>query len=124
MEQKLWGLKPGKGLIIGGLCGFTYQGNEETVIIAFTSPELVLHRTDNSKIGILMDESPAWLNKLCKNCRGKIQWQEVTVNLDNNQDLAIAGLGWISLRGQTANFTVRLPKDVRFEIRPALIGKK
>jgi 30S ribosome assembly GTPase len=124
LEQKLWGLKPGKGLIIGGLCGFAYQGDEETVIIAFSSPELVLHRTDNSKIDSLLDESPSWLNKLCQKCRGKIKWQEATVHLDNNQDLAIAGLGWISLRGLAADFKIRLPEGVRWEVRPALIGKR
>lgn len=124
IEQKLWGLKPGKGLIIGGLCGITYQGDEETVVIAFTSPELVLHRTDNSKIDVLLDEGPIWLNKICSNCRKKITWYEETVNLGNNQDFAIGGLGWISLRGPAAGFRIRLPKGVHWEIRAALIGKK
>jgi Predicted GTPases len=124
LEQKLWGLKPGKGLIMGGLCAIQYQGNDEPVIIAFTSPELVLHRTDNSKIGSLLDEKPAWLNKACPNCRGKIEWQEITVHLDNHQDFAIAGLGWVSLRGPAADFKVRLPKGAHWEVRPALIGKK
>jgi ribosome biogenesis GTPase A len=124
LAQKLWGLKPGKGLIIGGLSGFEYQGNEETVIIAFTSPELALHRTDNSKITALLDEGPAWLNKLCQNCRKKVTWQEATVHLDNNQDLAIAGLGWISLRGPANDFKIRLPEGVHWEVRPALVGKR
>jgi ribosome biogenesis GTPase YqeH len=124
IEQKLWGLKPGKGLIIGGLCGFEYQGEVETVVIAFTSPEMVLHRTDNSKISTLLDESPAWLTKLCQNCRKKVEWQETMVHIDNNQDLAIAGLGWISLRGLATDFKIRLPKGVHWEVRPALIGKR
>jgi 30S ribosome assembly GTPase len=124
IEQKLWGLKPDKGLIIGGLCGFSYLGNEETVIIAFSSPELVMHRTENSKINTLLDESPSWLTKICRKCRQKIEWQECTVHLENNQDLAVAGLGWISLRGVAADFTICLPKGVRFEVRPAFIGKK
>ncbi|HBE76880.1 MAG TPA: hypothetical protein DDW65_03745 [Firmicutes bacterium] len=124
LQQKLWGLKPGKGLIMGGLCGIGYQGDEETVIIAFTSSELMLHRTDNAKISALLDEAPAWLNKLCSKCRPKVEWQETTVHLENNQDFAIAGLGWFSLRGAGADFQVRLPKGIRSEVRPALIGKK
>jgi 30S ribosome assembly GTPase len=124
IAQKLWGLKPSKGLIIGGLFGLEFLGNEETVIIAFTSTELVLHRTDNSKVTALLDESPAWLNKLCQRCRTKIEWQEATTHLENNQDLAIAGLGWISLRGTANDFKIRLPKGVHWEVRPALVGKR
>lgn len=124
IEQRLWGLKPGKGLIIGGLSGFAYQGTEETVIIAFSSPELEMHRTDNSKINALLDENPSWLTKVCRKCLHKIKWQEVDIHLNNNQDLAIAGLGWISLRGPAADFKIRLPQGTHWDIRPALIGKK
>ncbi len=125
IEQKLWGLNPGKGLIVGGLLGVEYLGAEETVVIAFTSPEITLHRTDNLKIPQLMDESPAWLNKTCRSCRNKVEWQEEIVNLPANHDLAVAGLGWISLRGRATNeFKIRLPKGIRWEIRPVLIGKR
>ncbi len=124
MEQKLWGLKPGKGLILGGLCSFAYLGDEEEVIIAYSSPDVVMHRTDNDKIDALLDEKPSWLTRICRKCIGKIQWQEVIVHLDDNQDLAVAGLGWISLRGTAADFKIRIPKGVRFEVRPAIIGKK
>ncbi len=124
MEQKLWGLKPSKGLIIGGLCGFAYLGDSEQVIIAYSSPDLVMHRTDNNKIDALLDQSPSWLTKICKKCFSKIEWQEAIIHLNNNQDLAVAGLGWISLRGTAADFKIRIPRGVRFEVRPAIIGKK
>lgn len=124
MEQKLWGLKPGKGLIIGGLCGFSYLGEVEGVVIAYSSPDLEMHRTDNNKMDALLSESPSWLTKICRKCMGKIEWQEATVHLDNNQDLAVAGLGWISMRGVASDFKIRIPKGVRFEVRQAIIGKK
>jgi 30S ribosome assembly GTPase len=125
IEQKLWGLKPGKGIIVGGLLGIEPSGHDqELVMIVFTSPEFGSHRTDNSKIRSLLDESPSWLSKICQGCRGKIDWQEETVHMEPNFDLAVAGLGWISLRGQASDFKITLPKGVRWEVRPALVGKR
>lgn len=125
LEEKLWGLKPGKGLILGGLTGIEpLEKERESVMIVFTSPEFGSHRTDQSKIRGLMDESPAWLCKICKNCRSKIVWREETVLLKSNQDLAIAGLGWVSLRGQEGEYKLTLPEGVRWEVRPALVGKR
>ena len=49
---------------------------------------------------------------------------KVTVELKPNYDLAVAGLGWISLRGQAGEFKMQIPPEVRWEIRPALVGKR
>jgi ribosome biogenesis GTPase A len=124
MEQKLWGLKPGKGLIVGGLLGVEHLGNEEAVVIAFTSPQVNLHRTDNTKIKALLLESPGWLSGICQKCRPDLDWREETVVLKPNQDLAVAGLGWVSLRGNETQLRITLPKGVRWEVRPALVGKR
>jgi ribosome biogenesis GTPase A len=122
--QKLWGLKPGKGLIIDGVFAAENHGNEEAVIIAFASPQVNYHRTDNSKIKELLSESPDWLSKVCKQCRLKLEWKEESIILKPDHDLAVAGLGWISLRGQETPLKVTLPKGVRWEIRTALVGKR
>lgn len=122
--QKLWGLKPGKGLIIDGVFAVENHGNEEAVIIAFTSPQANYHRTDNSKIRELLTESPDWLSRICKQCRPKLEWSEESVILKPDHDLAVAGLGWISLRGLETPLKVTLPKGVRWEIRTALVGKR
>lgn len=122
--QKLWGLKPGKGLIIDGVFAVENQGNEEAVIIVFASPQVNYHRTDNTKIKELLAESPDWLSKICKQCRPKLEWREETVVLKPDHDLAVAGLGWVSLRGTETSLKVTLPKGVRWEIKPALVGKR
>ena len=124
IAQKLLNLKAGKALILSGLLGIEYCGQAETIIIAFHSPELTLHRTDSSKLPKLMTEGPAWLVKICQSCHQGIVWQEQLVQLENNQDLAIAGLGWISQRGPSTDFKIILPQGIRFEIRPALVGKR
>lgn len=124
IEQKLWGLKPGKGLIIGGLWAIQQLGDEEVVMLTFTSSQLNQHRTDNSKVDQLMTEKPDWLMKTCKKCQPNLSWQEETITLQPNYDLAVAGLGWVSLRGKGTTLKITLPTGVRWEVRPALIGKR
>jgi ribosome biogenesis GTPase A len=124
LGQKLWGIKPGKGLILGGLCGFAYQGEKETTAIVFSAPGLVQHRTDQARIAELLTEGPAFLTKLCGNCRKTITWQTVTTAIQPQQDLAIAGLGWVSFRGHGGELTLTLPEGVRWEVRQAVVGKR
>lgn len=125
MGQKLWGLKPGQGLILGGLFGIEpLAAAEESVLISFGSPLLKQHRTAVAKIGPYLEEGPDWLVHYCKECRAKLNWQVGEAALEPNQDLAVAGLGWVSLRGRAGRFRIRLPRGVRWEIRPALVGKK
>lgn len=122
--QKLWGLKPGKGLIVDGVFAVENNSDSEAVLIAFASPQVNYHRTDNSRIKELLTESPDWLSKVCKQCRSKLQWREANVVLKPAHDLAVAGLGWISLRGSETTLKVSLPEGVRWEIRTALVGKR
>lgn len=124
MEQKLWGIKPNKALILGGLSSFENRSSEEITLISFIPEGIVSHRTDAEKVNQLMNEQPEWLNKFCKGCHQKLKWQEEIVKLESNQDLAIAGLGWVSLRGQAAELKLILPQGIRWESRPAVIGKK
>ncbi len=124
LEQKLWSFKPGKGLILGGLAGLEFGGDDETVAIAFAASQQALHRTDNSKIAGLLKEGPKWLNQCCEACCQKLDWLTETAVVDPNQDLSIAGLGWVSIRKKPAEIKLTLPKGILWEVRPALIGKK
>ncbi|MCL6589819.1 MAG: 50S ribosome-binding GTPase [Firmicutes bacterium] len=122
--QKLWGIKPHKGLIIGGLVGMESQGGQETVLIVFSAPHFNSHRTDNGRIGELVRENPGWLSKVCKGCFQKFQWREIEIRLEPNMDFAVAGLGWVSLRNAGTDFKVIMPEGIRWEVRPALVGKR
>ncbi len=124
MERKLWGLKPGKGLIMGGLFGVENRSEGERVVLAFAPGGMVFHRTDQAKVTELLESQPDWLGMVCKGCSGKLRWMQTEVELAPGRDIAVAGLGWISLRGEPAKFGLTLPEGIRWEIRPALIGKK
>jgi hypothetical protein len=82
------------------------------------------HRTDREKVREILSTNPDWLKGICKNCLSKIEWEECRVDLEPGFDLAVAGLGWLSLRGEAAAYRVILPRGIRFEVRPGLVGKK
>ncbi len=124
LGHKLWGFKPGKGMIVGKFFGIAQLGEKEAVLLSFISPELPIHRTDNSKIGEFLTTGPSWMGKECKKCASKLKWKEAIIRLTPNNDLAVAGLGWFSLRGTEAEFKIWYPEGIRWEIRPALVGKK
>jgi ribosome biogenesis GTPase A len=124
LSHKLWGLKPGKGIIMGNLFGIAQLGETEAVLLSFASPELKIHRTDSLKIGELLTAAPSWLGKACKKCASKLKWQETVIRVDPQTDLAVAGLGWFSIRGAATELKIWLPEGIRWEIRPALVGKK
>lgn len=124
IASKLWGIKPGKGLIVGGLLAVEPLGEQEVVLIAFTSAATATHRTDCAKIAGILKTNPGWLQGVCGKCIATITWQEHTVTLKPGMDLAVAGLGWVSTRSETTRFKVTLPQGIHWEVRPALIGKK
>lgn len=124
LGHKLWGIKPGKGITIGNYFGIAHLGDSETVLLTFAAPEILIHRTDGSKIGALLKDAPSWLGKICKECSPNLKWKEENLWLNPNHDLGVAGLGWLSLRGAKAEFKIWYPEGLRLEIRPALVGKK
>ena len=122
--HKLWGIKPGKGLLIDNFFGIAQLGEDEAVALTFVAPGLTFHRTDGSKIGGFLMDAPQWLGKICPKCSNRLKWKEEIIRLEPNNDLGVAGLGWFSLRGVPTEFKIWYPEGVRLEIRPALVGKK
>jgi ribosome biogenesis GTPase A len=66
LERKLWGIKPGKGLIMGGIFGIENLSDAEMVLLAFAAEGTHFHRTDNAKLQESVETQPDWLRKLCK----------------------------------------------------------
>lgn len=126
LEQKLWGVKPEQGLVIGGLIGILPESEEETIWIAFTQPKFASHRTNRDKVAALLSdpEELSRLGKVCQTCRENLKWREETFQLESHHDLAFAGAGWVSFRSQAITVKLILPEGIRWEVRPALIGKR
>jgi ribosome biogenesis GTPase A len=124
LHSKLWGVKPGKGIIIGGVVSLELLADDERVLIAYAGETVNSHRTDNTKITEILTTNPEWLKGICRHCHSQIKWQEHQIELESGMDVAVAGLGWITLRGATARFKLTLPQGVNWETRPGLVGRK
>jgi ribosome biogenesis GTPase A len=125
LNSRLWEVKPGKGIIVGGLLAVELLTEDAArVLIAFMGAGVNTHRADHTKITEILTTNPEWLKGICQPCLSKIKWRDTQVELGSGMDLAVAGLGWVSLRGAPARFQITLPQGVRFETRPGLTGKK
>lgn len=122
INSKLYELEPGQALMFGSL-GCVINSGEATVLQAYVPGSINLHRTTAEKAQILLAEKPKWLGGNCPQCP-KFPWEEKKLTFEPLQDLAIAGLGWISVRSSPARLQVILPQGIRIQIRDALLQKR
>ena len=121
LAGKLFGLSPGQALVMGGLAAFTLQGEEPRTFLCYASDKVVFHRTGEAKAEELLVSKPEWLLPwACASCRQERLRRHEEVSLAANEDLVVAGLGWISLRGGPAVIRATVPEGVRLVHRPAL----
>lgn len=125
LGSKLFRLEPGGAVLIGGFASFVLEGGEPRLVLAYAGEEVLLHRTSAAKAEALLAEGPEWLAPgRCESCRRLPFAAPRTVVLEALEDLAVAGLGWISLRGGPAPIRVTIPGGVRLAKRPALFGPR
>lgn len=129
LNSKLYELVPGQSLALGGVATLTLEKTSSpgsAVVLVYVPEGVVLHRTKSQRLPVIMEQSADWLLPPCSKCSfdDYKHWEYQTVHVKQNQDLAIAGLGWVSLRRTGADFTVAFPPGVRSRTRPALVGPR
>lgn len=125
LASKLFGIDPGQSVVFGGFAAFTLTEGEPRTFLAYASDQVVLHRTTVTKAEELLASRPEWLLPwACTTCRPAPPYRSQTATLAAGEDLAVAGLGWISLRGGSAAIDVRCPDGVRVLRRPAIFGPR
>lgn len=125
LTSKLFGLEPGQALVFGGFAAFVLQGTEPRTFLAYAADQVVLHRTGAVKAEELLSARPDWLLPwACARCRPARTRQEREFDLAVNEDLAVAGLGWISLRGGPARIRVLWPEGARLVHRQAMFARR
>src|SRR5690606_15649249 len=63
----------------------------------------------------------------CGACRQHLAqrpWETVEVTVPAGHDLAVAGLGWVSVRTGPVRLALQLPAGVWYRVRPNLVGRK
>jgi ribosome biogenesis GTPase A len=122
INSKLYELAPGQALMFGSL-GCVINSGDDTVLQAYLPGSIKLHRTTAEKGKLLLAEKPKWLGGHCGKCPS-ISWQEQQFALEPFEDLAIAGLGWLSVRRSPSKLTLILPQGIRVQVREALFQKR
>ena len=117
IDVKLYPIKKGTTFVIPSICSVEVSDtNPGTLAVCFGSPELMWHRTRATKIAEFLESGNCACNL--------VEWEKHSFTIRRNYDLAISGLGWISIRKGTANVEVTAPKGSTINVRPNLIGPK
>jgi len=116
---KLFFLKEGKSLTLGGLSALTIKKGR-LLLKPMISHEVPLHRTSEQRLGeVLIKASGDWLRPPCKGCFATLEelgWKEEEVDVKEGEDLFISGMGWVSLLEGEGKVKVLLPQGVRYNI--------
>lgn len=125
LQARLYNLSPGQGLVLGGFAAFILAGPEPRAIQIYTGDEVVQHRTGGAKAAELCETRPEWLLPwACASCRPAGGFRLEEMRLEAGEDLAVAGLGWISLRGGPSVIQAIVPRGARLARRRALFGPR
>ncbi len=129
LTSQLSELRVGQSLLLGAVGAITVEAcapEQKAVLISYLPGGMVLHRTRGERVAELLKSPADWLKPPCGRCRfvDFAAWERHTIELQPNQVLAIAGLGWLSLRRSRATLTLYLPPGVRYRVRPCLIGPR
>ncbi|MGI5854168.1 MAG: GTPase [Bacillota bacterium] len=125
LKARLYHLDPGQAVVFAGLAAFTNKASETRTLLCYAGETVVMHRTSAEKAADYLQNPPDWLAIPCAACHAKLA-APVTrkYQIKNGEDLAIAGLGWVSLRGGDALLEQTCPDGVLVSKRPGLFGRK
>lgn len=130
INRKTFKLAEGQTLMLGAVASFTLVSADNGVVLQCFAPGGVsFHLTKREKMEHLrLEHGGGLLVPPCSKCMEKIAqetgYREELIALAEGEDIAISGLGWISLRRGTAEFNVSLLKDLAVVKRSALIAPK
>lgn len=132
LTSRLVELLPQQSVLLSRYCQIDVMntiGAEKRALIGVYVPESVkVHKTHTEKANVLrLSEESKLFDKPCRRCTRELivgEWESKPLELRPGQDLAISGLGWITIRRVGVRVLVHLPKHVKIEKRMNLVGRK
>lgn len=129
ITSKLIRFLPGQSVILGGIASVTpLDSIEERIALLFASGAVVARKVKASR-----ENGPGRMPRaaasdvLCSQCRAavdRVGREEIVIEVEEMQDIAIHGLGWLSPRRGPLKVRVSLPAGAMVTVRPRLIGPK
>ena len=125
-------LQAGQAVVFGGLAAVTVQAvapaEQAALMLVFMSAEVSLQRAPAAAIDEFLQGSTAdWRFDVCAGCGEHLTqcgWEEVEVVVGPTQDLALQGLGWLSVRKNTVTLRTLVPAGTHVSLRPHFIGPR
>ena len=130
LGSKLVKLSAGHSVVIGGLAAITplQLEDEERIALVFAAGGVPIHRVKELRLDRwLKGEGVPGQSLLCDTCRSAVNkdgWEQVIVDVDELEDVAVHGLGWLSPRRSGLKVRVTVPAGTMVSVRPRLIGPK
>ncbi|RKX46205.1 MAG: ribosome biogenesis GTPase YqeH [Thermotogae bacterium] len=125
LTRKTFKIPVERVVFLGGMCRIDVLGEHPRPIFQiFTAPGVTLHETSVANAN---GRYSNWFGAFLKPPCGKLKpesfkWRSEEITLEEGEELAIFGLGWLSVRRGPLRIKVTLPKNVGLAIREALIN--
>lgn len=122
-------LKRKQAILLGGLAAVVLQdadGPGHTAwVFSYVAPGIPVHRSTETVVDrFVKEDGPSWAFSVCRLCRQQLEqggWEETELEISPSEDIAVHGLGWLSVRKSTAMFRVVIPAGVHISRRPHLV---
>ena len=131
ISRKTFKLEEGQVFMFDAFCRFKVLGNEllesgsKPIFSAYASKSVKFHVTREERVEDLLNGS--FFEILQKDEKEKyFQNEFVTceVEIEENEELAIAGLGWINVKRGPLKIQLEIPKQVKVIVRPSIFKNK
>lgn len=130
LSSKLLRVSSRQSVIMGGLAAITPVGPNEgdLTMLVFAAGDVPIQKVKQDRLDRWLHGEPIpGRHILCDACRNRTErdgWEEIQIEVDEMEDLAVLGLGWISPRHRGFKARVTVPAGAMVAVRPRLIGPK
>ncbi|MGV3487558.1 MAG: ribosome biogenesis GTPase YqeH, partial [Tuberibacillus sp.] len=116
-------LNENQTLFIGGLARIDYKGPGRRSLVCYVSNDLYIHRTKLENADALYEEQAGKLLTPPFEAERKFKLLQHDLSLkEEDMDVVISGLGWVTIKGSGANVSAYAPEGVQIIKRPSIIG--
>jgi len=122
LRPKIYQLEPGQTLFFGALARLDFKGGARQSFVCYVSNDVSIHRTKLQRADDMYRKHAGEL--LSPPGREAMQSYPALsrrpLKVRRGQDVAIAGLGWVSVKGEWAELELWAPKEIEVAIRESM----
>ncbi|MCD6363114.1 MAG: hypothetical protein J7M13_03825, partial [Synergistetes bacterium] len=123
LSGKVFLLREGRSLMLGGLVILSIKKGK-FLLKPFISCEIPLHETNEVRFREILQKGVGeWLVPPCKGCIDKIEskgWEGKLLAVRSGQDIAISGIGWVSIFRGEGDLFLNVPEGVKVTLRNSI----